>query len=123
MFGMSATTAALVGGGLGAAATIYGANKQASANQAAQQQNYQQFLDQQKNDWQRYLMQRGINPGADTQTGVIPTNGTPMNTKLPLWMTVNTPGVVGTAAPQRRRLVPIGTGTTPVASINGVVGG
>ena len=124
MFGLSAGSAALIGGALGAGATVYGANKQAKANASAQDKNYQQFQESERNNWRNYLMQRGINPNG-AETGQLPANATPINSRLPLWMSVSVPGgapAAGATTP-RRRLVPIGAATPTAVVAPAAVGG
>lgn len=76
---------AAAGLAIGAGTSIYGANKQDKANKAAQAQNQAQQEEQNRLAWANYLMQRGIDPSAATQTGVIPQNARAVNTRLPLW--------------------------------------
>lgn len=85
----AALGAAVIGGGV----AMYGANKQSKDNAAARDMNLAAQQESERQNWLRYLMTRGINPGPDTRTGEIPgaTPGGAVNTKLPLWMTVTTP--------------------------------
>lgn len=96
---------------IGAGTTLYGANKQAKANAAAQNQNIASQDTQNQAAWGNYLMTRGIAPTSPVQPGVLPQPGgyQVVNTKLPLWATIkNTPQVT---APKRGGfLVPL-TGT------------
>jgi hypothetical protein len=73
---------------LGAGVSAYGANKQAKANESAQNQNAQLQRDQNNSAWQAYLMSRGINPMGAT-AGTIPTNAPAINARLPLYANVN----------------------------------
>jgi len=88
---VAAGTAAVVGAGTAA----YGANKQAKANAAAQDANIAAQKEAERQNWLRYLMQRGIVPDSNTQTGEVPgmVAGGAMNTRLPLWANV-VPGAV-----------------------------
>lgn len=72
----------------GAAASVYGANKQSKDNKAAQAQNASLQEQQNASAWANYLMTRGVNP-AGAQTGQIPTNPQAINSRLPLWATAN----------------------------------
>lgn len=78
---------------VGAGVSMYGANKQAKANAAAQNANIAAQKEAERQNWLRYLMTRGINPDPNTPTGTIPgaAPGAPVNTRLPLWMRVVTP--------------------------------
>ena len=118
--GTKAAGVGLAGAGL----TAIGANKQAKATAAAQDKNYQQFLESERNNWRNYLMQRGINPNG-AETGQLPANATPINSRLPLWMSVSVPGgapAAGATTP-RRRLVPIGAATPTAVVAPAAVGG
>lgn len=88
-FGLSgAAFGTLVVGALGAGATAYGANKQSKAQQAASASNAASQDKTNASAWASYLMSRGVNPNGAT-TGQIPTNPQAVNTRLPLWATVN----------------------------------
>lgn len=77
---------------IGAGASAYGARKQAKADAAAQEQNRQAVERQNRLEWAQYLMSRGINPGGDVAPGQLPTSGSPMNSRLPLWASVRRGG-------------------------------
>lgn len=76
---------------LGTGASLYGANKQAKANSAAQASNERQQAEQNRLAWANYLMTRGIDP-AGAQTGVVPSSGRAINSRLPLWANVRHTG-------------------------------
>lgn len=71
----------------GVGVSLYGAEKNAKAQQQALQQNKESDIAAQNENWRRYLLQRGI----DNNTGGA------VNTRLPLWA-----GVIrsGGAAPR-----------------------
>lgn len=109
--GMSASQLASVAQGVGgAAASIYGTNKQSADNSAANATNAAAVAAKNQSEWNNYLMQLGLNTGGTAATGVIPSNATAVNRKLPLWFNVNVPppvtqpgiagagGTVGTAS-------------------------
>ncbi len=73
---------------LGAGTSIIGANKQAKAVGAANDQNAALQEQQNQSAWNAYLLSRGINPGG-AKTGELPTNPQAVNSKLPLWATAN----------------------------------
>jgi hypothetical protein len=73
---------------LGAGVSMYGANKQSKAMQDAQNKNAELQTQQNNSAWQGYLMSRGLDPMGAT-SGNIPSGGRALNTKLPLWATVN----------------------------------
>lgn len=81
--------AAVVGAGIG----LIGANQQKKANEGAQNQNLAAQASQNDSQWGNYLMTRGIAPTSPTTPGVLPQEGQykVVNSRLPLWMTVNTP--------------------------------
>lgn len=99
-------TAALIAAGIGAGASIYGANKQSKDQKSADATNRAAIEKQNQDAWQGYLLQRGISaPG--TPTGVLPANGTPTNTRLPLWANMSftepgQPAAAGTSMVRRR---------------------
>lgn len=82
--------AVAVGGSalVGAGASMYGANKQSKANQAAQAENAELQREQNNSAWASYLMSRGVNP-MGAQAGVLPSNPQPINARLPLWATAS----------------------------------
>lgn len=71
----------------GAGLNLIGANKQAKSNDEANRLNKEQFDAQQLQNWNNYLMQRGINPAGNTTVGGYGT-GAPINSRLPLWASV-----------------------------------
>lgn len=83
----------LVVAGVGTGVSMIGANKQAKDAAHAQDQNLAAQAESERQNWLRYLMTRGVNPGADVRTGQVPgyAPGAVMNTKLPLWMRVIPP--------------------------------
>jgi hypothetical protein len=84
-----------------------GARKQAKENRRTQDANAAADAEAQRQNWARYLMQRGIDPGAGVETGAVPINARAINTRLPLWMNVSrasptaAPMVSGSAIPAR----------------------
>ena len=79
-----------VTGGIAAGGLVMnaiGANKQAQANADAQRQNKEQFEAQQLQNWNQYLMQRGIDPAGNTKVGGYG-SGQAINSRLPLWASV-----------------------------------
>ncbi len=68
----------------GAAASVYGANKQSKAAKDAAATNAGAQDAQNQSAWASYLMSRGVNPQG-AATGEIPTNPQAINAKLPLW--------------------------------------
>lgn len=72
---------------IGAGTSLYGANKQAKANQAAQNENARLQEQQNQSAWAAYLLSRGVNPEG-VATGQIPTAPKAVNTRLPLWANV-----------------------------------
>lgn len=82
---MSWVAAAVGVAGIGAG--LYGANKQAKANKAAQQENARQQAEQNRIQWANYLMTRGLDP-AGAKAGEIPANGRAINSRLPLYANV-----------------------------------
>jgi hypothetical protein len=84
-------TAALIAGGLGAGASLYGANKQSKNQKATDASNRAAIQESDLNSWRGYLMQRGLNPSGVTTFGQIPTNAQAVNTRLPLYATVSRP--------------------------------
>jgi hypothetical protein len=71
---------------VGAAATMKGASDQKKAIEGSNALNSANFQQQQKTDWERYTMARGVNP--DT--------GTAINAKLPFWANVKPTTTGGT---------------------------
>ncbi len=87
---------------LGLAANVAGQNKQQSASDAATAQNATNVADtnaqnaanvKAQNDqaWTNYLLQRGLSTGGVVPAGTMPSSGQAVNTRLPLWATVNVP--------------------------------
>lgn len=79
--------------GAGLLSGLYGANKQSQSDAATRALNYAAQQEAERQNWARYLATRGIAPGPEVQTGVIPgtVTGQAINTKLPLWMKVSVP--------------------------------
>ena len=75
----------------GVGTEIYGASQQGSASNAANAANQANVTQANNESWTNYLMARGLNPGGTVPFGTIPTNAAAVNTKLPLWATVNVP--------------------------------
>ncbi len=76
---------------VGAGVSLYGANKQgqiAKDTNAANQANIDRSNNQ---EWNNYLLQRGVNTGGTAPYGTIPTNAPAVNTRLPLWANINLP--------------------------------
>ena len=109
---------AWVTGGIAAGGLILGAvgaNKQAKADAAAQAQNKAQFEAQQLQNWNNYLMQRGIDPTGNTTVGGYG-SGKAINSRLPLWASVQQ--TTGASAPGELRVVRRGAtpaGAAPMA--------
>ncbi len=72
----------------GAAASVYGANKQKKSVDAANTANAGLQAEQNQSAWNAYLLSRGINP-TGAVTGQIPQNAQAVNTRLPLWATAS----------------------------------
>lgn len=115
------TWAAIVVGVAGVGTSLYGANKQNKAQQAAVAQNN---ASQDKNNasaWASYLLSRGVNPNG-VATGEIPINPTAVNSRLPLWANVQrtrgaSPGFRLSGAGGSARLAPSSpAGAMPVAA-------
>ena len=85
---MAFIAAAIIGGGLSTIGGLVAANGTKKAQQAANSANAAQAAEQNKFNWNSYLLQRGIN-GNGAATGTIPTNGQAVNTFLPLWSQLN----------------------------------
>lgn len=73
---------------LGAGVSMIGANKQSKAIKDAQNQNAELQGEQNNSAWQAYLMSRGLDPMGAT-AGNMPSGVRAINSKLPLWATVN----------------------------------
>lgn len=93
-----AAIGAVVGGGI----AMYGANKQSKDTAHAQDQNLAAQAAAEQTNWDRYLMQRGI--AAPNVPGYAA--GTPINTRLPLWMKVVQPNLPRQAKPNVPFLIP-----------------
>lgn len=97
----------------GLATSLFGANKQAKAQAAANAANLQAVREtnaantanaEKANQlaWAQWLMARGVNPGSNVTPGVIPTGTGAVNTRMPAWATVRravTPGARPVARP------------------------
>jgi hypothetical protein len=83
--------AMLAASAIGAGATAYGANKQSKDNAAAQDENRKATDENNRLAWVNYLMSRGINPTGVTAAGQLPSSGSPINSRLPLWAIVTRP--------------------------------
>lgn len=85
--------AAVIPAVVGAGAALYGANKQSKDNKAAQDQNAQLQREQNNSSWVNWLMTRGMQPTGPVQAGQVPQAGqySAVNTRLPLWATMNMP--------------------------------
>lgn len=94
-FSRATWVAVAVGGSavLGAGVSMYGANRQAQDNRAAQDQNAALQRDQNNASWTSWLLSKGIQPSSPVTAGTIPTAGnfTAANTRLPLWATMQRP--------------------------------
>lgn len=92
-FSYATWVAAAVAGSavLGAGVGLYGANRQSQDNARAQEQNAQLQREQNNAAWVNWLMTRGIQPTGKVETGQVPQAGqyTAVNTRLPLWATIN----------------------------------
>lgn len=106
-------TGAVAVAGIGA--SLYGANKQAQSDAEAQKLNKAQFEAQQLQNWNQYLMQRGIDPTGNTTVGGYG-SGKAINSRLPLWASVQQ--TTGASAPGELRVVRRGAtpaGAAPMA--------
>lgn len=88
-------TAALIAGGLGAAASLYGANKQSKDQSHADDLNRQAVGQSDLNSWRAYLMQRGVDPSGVNTFGSVPQNPVSVNARLPIGFNLTTPGAAG----------------------------
>lgn len=97
---------ALAGGAAvaGTALSLIGQNQQKKANQGAQAQNQRNLDTQNQHQWVNYLLSRGMNPTGAVTPGYIPRAGQyePVNTRLPLWATMQVPDTRATSRWQRR---------------------
>lgn len=98
----------------GVGAAVYGANKQAQANKDATAANQASQAEQNQSAWNAYLAGKGVAPTTPVAAGVYPTAGNynAVNTRLPLWATVNQ-----TVGPNGN--VSLTTTSTPVRQPNG----
>lgn len=92
---------------LGAGTSLYGANKQAHDQRAANDANRAAVDSSDRYAWNNYLMQRGVY-GGNAPTGTIPgaQPGGAVNTRLPLWANLRTNSIPGAPAPGARPNVP-----------------
>lgn len=88
---------------LGAGTALYGANRQSKDQAKANAENKLAVEQADLRAWQNYLMQRGLNPQGVTQFGQIPTNAAAVNTRLPLWATVQQTTPVGPPTTAKRK--------------------
>lgn len=96
---IGAGTVALGAGLAGAGLNLIGANKQAQSVKDTNATN-QAAVDKANNqEWNNYLLQRGINTGGTAAYGSIPTNAAPVNTRLPLWANINLVPTSGPGSP------------------------
>lgn len=107
----------------GTAATLYGQNKQAKANQAAQNANIAAQDKQNNQAWSNWLMTRGIAPNTTLEAGTMPTaaNSTAVNSRLPLWANV-TYGTSVTGQPTTGGIRLVKKGTPTRTGITGFAG-
>jgi len=68
-----------------------GANKSAKAIDKTNAQNKAAAEEADRQNWVQYLMQRGIMPTGRVEVGEIPTSYKSVNTRMPLWATMNRP--------------------------------
>lgn len=106
---------------VGAGTEIYGASEQKTAASEANDANQKNVQTANNESWTNYLMSRGINPGGTVAYGTIPTNGQTINTKLPLWATVNVPNTM--SGPGGSNTLASALAPTPLPSVGGVAGG
>jgi hypothetical protein len=92
--GIGTAAAGLIGG-------MASSNKQSKADAAARDLNYREQQEAERQNWATWLASRGIAPGPNMQTGVIPgtVEGQVVNTKLPLWMRLSIPQRTNPATP------------------------
>ena len=98
---------------VGAGTSLYSANAQKKASQAATNANVASQDKVNDSAWTAWLMSKGIQPTTPVSAGTIPTAGnySAINTRLPIWANVN----YGTSAPGSNggmRLVKKGSPTT-----------
>lgn len=98
---MPAVSSILAGSALavGAGSAIYGADQQRKAINKANDANAKSVADTNAANYRMWLQSRGVG-----------TNGQPINTKYPAWMTAQ----VGTT--QKRRIVPKGTASAAAST-------
>lgn len=79
--------------GAGLLTSLYGANKQSKDDAHTRDLNYLNQKEAERQNWANWLASRGVAPGPEVQTGVIPgtVTGQAINTRLPLWMKVSVP--------------------------------
>lgn len=94
---------------VGTATNLYGANKQAKAIEASNASNQEEQDKQNNSAWASFLLGKGVAPTTPVTAGVMPSAGnyTAVNTRLPLWASMNTP----TGASRWQK---VGTSTSPV---------
>lgn len=97
---MSWVSAAIAGAGL--VTNLYGANKQRQDQKGADSTNRAAIAKADQDQWNAYLLQRGLNGGGAVPYGQVPTNAAPVNTRLPLWSNLTT-GMQPSAGPLVRR--------------------
>lgn len=111
---------------LGAITSGEGISAQESENAATNASNAASISATNQSNWNNYLVSRGLATNGSTPTGTIPTTGTAVNTKLPLWANVvssNGPSKwvkTGTAAPATTWSMP---SSSPTAAAPGAAGG
>lgn len=119
------TALALSAAAAGVGATLYGANKQAKANQSAQNANIAQQDKQNDAAWTAWLMSKGVQPTSSVTYGTMPAAGASkaVNTRLPLWANVNfstsSPGTSGGGIRLVKKGAPRTTGITGLAPVPG----
>jgi hypothetical protein len=75
---------------VGAGASVYGSDKQSADSKAAAAANQQGVTAANDESWTSYLASRGVQTAGNVPYGEYP-GGAAINTKLPLWATVNVP--------------------------------
>lgn len=107
-------------GAIGTGLSAYGANQQRQDAKGANAANQAAIAKQDQDQWNSYLLQRGLYGGGSTPYGQIPTNAQPVNSRLPLWATLTTgasqPGALvvrrkAGAPPLQRQMIPQATPT------------
>lgn len=105
---------------IGAGASVYGAESQSKSSAATNEANKSAVQQANDQSWTDYLLERGVSTGSVVPAGSLPTaatGATPVNTKLPLWATVNVPTrMSGAGGSSSLAQALTGTPATPAAA-------